>query len=407
MSAEAQLESANQQTVRRDNLGLVLRQVFEHGPVSRSTIAQATGLNKTTVSSLISELVAFGLLAETGEERLGRPGRPGLLFEVARGGVVALGLEVNVDYLSVRAISLAGVSRYAAFESVDNRHRGVTEVLDRLVAMATEALAELGRQKVKTLGATLAVPGIVDVVSGAVRVAPNLQWRDVPVLALLQERIDPVELPLAVDNEGNLAALAELWRGRSGGCADFVYASGQIGVGGGIVIGRRLIRGSRGIAGELGHVTVEVDGLRCSCGARGCLETRAGLEHVLDNAGLWHDAGSPGGIGLAVELLRSRAQDGDAKALASLTDCGQWLGVALGGIVNVLGPRAIILGGHFAPMTDWLAPAIANELRTRVVAGGEGVPSVIRSRLGLDAAVWGGAVAQLQRVLTDPTIAVA
>ena len=106
-----------------------------------------------------------------------------------------------------------------------------------------------------------------------------------PVIDLLRSRIEDTSLPLGADNEANLAALAELWEGAASGYSDFVYASGEIGVGGGIVLGGELFRGYRGFGGEFGHTTVEVDGLPCACGSRGCLETRAGLEPLLAAAG--------------------------------------------------------------------------------------------------------------------------
>ena len=155
---------------------------------------------------------------------------------------------------------------------------------------------------------------------------------------MLSERIDAPSLPLGIDNEANLAALAELWEGAATGISDFVYASGEIGVGGGIVLGGELFRGYRGFGGEFGHTTVELDGLPCACGSRGCLETRAGLEPLLAAAGLNGDAVALRGTGKPVAELVRRAQEGDEKALAALADCGRWLGVALGMVVNLLEP---------------------------------------------------------------------
>jgi predicted NBD/HSP70 family sugar kinase len=397
------IELSSQRAVRRHNLSIVLRQVVERGPRSRATIAQDTGLNKSTVSSLVSELMEFGLLVERGAEHRGTAGRPGLVVDVARDGVVALGLEVNVDYLGVQATDLAGGSRYKAMEAVDNRGRGVEEVLDALGALAEGALDEVRAQGLRPIGATVALPGLVDIQNGALLVAPNLHWKDVPVGKLLGERIDAPSLPLGIDNEANLAALAELWEGAATGYSDFVYASGEIGVGGGIILGGELFRGYRGFGGEFGHTTVEADGLPCACGSHGCLETRAGLEPLLAAAGM-NGALGPRGSGKPVAELVRRAQDGDAAALAALADCGRWLGIALGTVVNLLSPQAIVLGGHFAPMTEWLSPVIASELALRVLGGNGAVPPVMPSSLGAEAAMRGAAATQLRRVLADPTL---
>ncbi len=397
------IELSSQRAVRRHNLSIVLRQVVERGPRSRATIAQDTGLNKSTVSSLVSELMEFGLLVERGAEHRGTAGRPGLVVDVARDGVVALGLEVNVDYLGVQATDLAGGSRYKAMEAVDNRGRAVEDVFDALGALAEGALDEVRAQGLRPIGATVALPGLVDIQRGALLVAPNLHWKDVPIVKLLGERIDAPSLPLGLDNEANLAALAELWEGAATEYSDFVYASGEIGVGGGIVLGGELFRGYRGFGGEFGHTTVEVDGLPCACGSHGCLETRAGLEPLLAAAGL-NGEERPRGLAKPVAELVRRANAGDTVALAALADCGRWLGVALGTVVNLLSPQAIVLGGHFAPMTEWLAPVIASELALRVLGGNGAVPPVMASSLGAEAAMRGAAATQLRRVLSDPTL---
>lgn len=398
------VELSSQRAVRRHNLGLVLRQVVERGPRSRATMALDTGLNKTTVSSLVSELIDLGLLVERGAEARGTAGRPPLVLDVAREGAVALGLEINVDYIAVQAMDLAGGSRYRALEAADNRRRPVEVVLDRLAGLATRALREARAQSLRPFGATVALPGLVDVQRGELLAAPNLGWRDTPVVALLRERLGGDGFPLDADNEANLAALAELWEGAATGLSDFMYASGEIGVGGGIVLGGELFRGYRGFGGEFGHMTVEADGLPCACGSRGCLETRAGLEPLLAAAGLdGADITTTGSGEPAAELVR-RAEAGDERALAALADCGFWLGVALASVVNLFSPQAIVLGGYFAPIAPWLKPAIERELDARVLGGRRAVPPVVPSTLGPEAALRGAAATQLRRILADPTL---
>jgi predicted NBD/HSP70 family sugar kinase len=398
------IELSSQRAVRRHNLGVVLRQVVERGPRSRATIALDTGLNKTTVSSLVSELMHLGLLVERGAEARATAGRPGLVVDVAREGAVALGLEINVDYLGVQATDLAGGSRYKAIEAADNRRRGVDVVLDRLADLANDALREVRAQGLRPIGATVALPGLVDVNRGALLAAPNLHWTDVPVVELLRERMDADPLPLGADNEANLAALAELWEGAAVGLSDFMYASGQVGVGGGIVLGGELFRGYRGFGGEFGHMTVEADGLDCACGSRGCLETRGGLEPLLAAAGLDGEQITTTGSGKPVAELVKRAGAGEETALAALADCGRWLGIALGSVVNLLSPQTIVLGGYFAPISEWLKPPIERELAARVLGGATAVPPVLPSILGPEAAVRGAAATQLRRVLADPTL---
>lgn len=397
---------ANQRAVRRHNLGVVLRHVSEHGPRSRATIALETGLNKTTVSSLVTELIGLDLLVERGLEQRGTVGRPGQVVELSGSGVVALGLEINVDYLAVRALDLTGAERYRSIDVRDNRRIEVDAVLDRLASLAGVALEEVQTSGLRPVGATVALPGLVDAESGALLVAPNLGWTDVPVVDGLHDRLAGPAYPLAADNEANLAALAELWEGTARGLSDVLYVSGEIGVGAGIIVRGELFRGSQGFGGEFGHMTVDPNGRPCACGSRGCLETIVGLEALLERAGLDPaDAATTTGSGQPVSELAGRARMGDEQALAALRDSGRWLGLAIASAANLLNFQAVVLGGFFAQLATWLAAPIARELETHVLASQWAVPRLLPSTLGPEAAVRGAAAQSLRRVLADPASA--
>jgi predicted NBD/HSP70 family sugar kinase len=390
---------ANQRAVRRHNLGIVLRHVVERGARSRATIALETGLNKSTVSSLVTELIELGLLVERGTERTGSVGRPGLVVDIAGTGAAGIGLEVNVDYLASRVTDLGGAERHRALEAADNRGREPAEVLDRLCVLAEAALDELAAQGVTPVGITVALPGLVDAASGTLLVAPNLHWEDIPVVEALAERLGR-DLPLAADNEANLAGLAELREGAGRGLRDFVHVSGEVGIGAGVILDGELFRGAHGFGGEFGHLTVEAEGLDCACGSRGCLETRAGLEALLDAAG---EAREPGATAAeSVAGLAARADAGEVAALDALDTAGRWLGVALGSAANLLDPQAFVLGGFLAQLAPHLRPAAEQELRARVLGARRALPDVLSSPLGPEAASRGAAVLALRGVLADP-----
>jgi predicted NBD/HSP70 family sugar kinase len=394
---------ANQRAVRRHNLGVVLRHVSEHGPRSRATIALETGLNKTTVSSLVTELIGLDLLVERGLEQRGTVGRPGQVVELSGSGVVALGLEINVDYLAVRALDLTGAERHRSLDVRDNRRVEVRAVLDRLGALATAALDAVQGEGLRPVGATVALPGLVDASGGSLLVAPNLGWNDVAVVDELRERLSGPPFPLAADNEANLAALAELWEGTARGLSDVLYVSGEIGVGAGIIVRGELFRGSQGFGGEFGHMTIDPNGKPCACGSRGCLETLAGLEALLEMAGL--DPATTAGSGEPVAELATRARMGDQQALGALRDAGRWLGIGIASAANLLNFQAVVLGGFFAQLATWLAEPIARELEVHVLASEWAVPRLLPSTLGPEAAVRGAAALSLRRVLTDPASA--
>ncbi|GAA0491321.1 xylose repressor [Paractinoplanes deccanensis] len=344
--------------MRAHNLALVLQTVANSAErPSRAAIAGATGLTRATVSALVDDLIAGSLLTEHGPAPRSGAGRPATALALSPDGPAGLGLEINVDYLAACVIDLTGAVRHS-FTTGSPSLAG----LGQLAARARQAAAEDG---LRLAGAALAVPGLV-APDGLVRVAPNLGWQDVDAIAYLREVPALADLPITVDNEANLAALGELRAG--GGEPTFLYVSGEVGIGAGIVLDRELYRGGRGWSGEIGHVTVYPDGRPCRCGANGCLEQYAGASMVADDPAL------------------------AAKAL----------GIALAAVVNLLDLDVIVLGGGYAPSFDRLREGIEAELRRRVLTA-ELAPVTLRAAtLGPDAAVRGAADAVIRGVQDDP-----
>jgi predicted NBD/HSP70 family sugar kinase len=391
------VKPAEPRDVRRHNLSLVLREVAGRGPRSRATIALETGLNKTTVSSLVAELIELGLLRESGRERPGAVGRPAQSVEIDPAGPFVLGLEVNVDYLAAEATDLAGVAHHRAFVPNDNR-ADPWEVLGRLLGMAERALEQPFAAGRRAAATTVAVPGLVDG-EGRLVVAPNLHWSDVAVAELLS----PVLGPVMVENEANLGAVAELAEGAGRGLCDFVYVSGEIGIGAGIVIGGELFRGARGFGGEIGHLTIDPYGPPCGCGSRGCLERLAGQDALLRLAGWDPRMRGPGSRPeWPGAMLAEAAREGNAKTLEALSRVGHTLGIAIASVVNMLNPEAVLLGGYFAPLVDWLREPIERELHSRLLAGDGSGCRVLAARLGGEAAVRGAVALSRHEALGDP-----
>jgi predicted NBD/HSP70 family sugar kinase len=392
----------DQTSVRRHNLGLVLRHVAEQGPRSRARIAAETGLNKTTVSSLAAELIERGLLREGGLENLRAAGRPGLQLELSGESIAGLGLEINVDYLAACATDLSGVVRHRAFVLCDNRRRPPESVIDDLARLANSALDVLATQGLEPVGAAVAIPGLVDSSQSHLLVAPNLGWVETPVASLLGERLTMPSLSIRIGNDADLGALGELWDGVGRQLRDFVFVCGAIGIGAGLVIGGELLRGPSGFAGEVGHVTVSREGPRCACGNWGCLEVYAGQETLVRLAGLASPA-SRNGATRWPALLAETARAGDAQVLAALAEVGGWLSVGLASLVNLVSPSAIVLGGYFAPLAEWLVDEIERGLATHVLGARWSSCRVLASTLGGEPAVRGAAALVLHEVIDDPT----
>ncbi|MFD5972484.1 MULTISPECIES: ROK family protein [Streptomyces] len=395
---------ADKDTVRRHNLSLVLRAVRdegESGEATRAGVSARVGLTRAAVSSLVEQLMESGFLTESGKTFSGQAGRPGTALKVARTGPAGLGVEINIDYVSVCVVDLAGTGRVRQTEHLDNRGAPAGEVLARAARIAARTLDSAREQELRPVGATLALPGLVS--GGSVRQAPNLGWNEVPAEDLFAEALAALRpghpvLPVASENEANLAALAELWFGGLGDVRSFLYLTGEIGVGGALVLGGELLRGAHGFAGEIGHVVVDPDGPECRCGSRGCLEQYAGQTALLRAAGI---DGSGGGAGV-VELER-RARAGDGRAVAALTEAGRMLGRVVSGAVNLVDPDAVVLGGIYRGLMPWLSPPADEELTGRVVSGlwSPGSGRLRASSVAGDAAR-GAAALVVQDVLADP-----
>lgn len=323
---------AGQATVRRHNLALVLGCVATDEPVSRAGVSALTGLTRSTVSSLVEELLGAQLITELEVSR-GGTGRPAAPLQLNRNGPAGLGLEIGIGHVGACVVDMTGTVR--ARREIPSSHRDADPAvgLGTAARLGTDMAAEAG---LPIVGTCVAVPGLVDP-DGVVRYAPNLtRWTGVDVAAHLPGTV-------TVANEADLAALAELWFGEK--VADAVHLSANVGVGAGVVIGGELFRGPGGRAGEIGHVVVEPDGPPCRCGSRGCLEAVAGLEPLLAVAGVRDVATLVTNPGAAVDVA--------ARALAT----------ALAGAVNILDVRHVVLGGFYERIGEPLRAAVADALR--------------------------------------------
>ncbi len=367
--------------MRASNLALVLGAIAaDDGALTRAQVAARTGLTKSTVSGFVAELVTAGLVSEGMPAPTYRePGRPGTVLQLDGRRTAGLGLEIGVDYLIALVTDLTGTVRHRHVVNRENRGSEPREVLARLRLLATAAAHSAAEQGLNLAGACIAVPGVV--AGDRVLRAPNLGWAGVPVDLPLEGLL----LETKLENEANLAALAEHWSGTVPS-ADFVHVSGEIGIGGGIVVGGQLFRGAHARAGELGHVVVDPDGPPCSCGGYGCVERFAGQDAILVAAGAASRA-----------ELEERCQAGDSRALESVSEAGRWLGIALASVANLFDPDVIVLGGVFAALAPWLREAVADNLARHGVSA-----DIVVSQLGTEAAVRGAAGAVVHEVIADP-----
>ena len=369
--------------VRRRNTARVLRLLRDTGSLSRADLARQSGLAKATIGTIVAQLQHTGAVMESdsvvGANGRGRPSRPVLLEGRSLAG---LGIEINVDYVAVTALDLAG--RELFFEE-----RPVTEPGPRpadVVRVAREAVDRLAGDGVEPLGLTIAVPGLIDRAHGTVVEAPNLGWSEVALTDEVRAELGGT-LPVAVDNDANCAVRAERTRGVATGIDDFVYLTGTVGLGAGIFSGGQVLRGSRGLAGEVGHLRVG-DQERCACGRTGCWEALVGLR-ALEHA--THQAVRQGEdpVSYAERIPR------DATTRPGLLQVGRALGRGVAQLAITLDPRMVVLGGAFVPLGDVLVPAVEAELDRGFTGNG---CTVALSTLGLHAASVGAALDALDEV---------
>jgi predicted NBD/HSP70 family sugar kinase len=351
-------------------------------------------MSRATASRLVDELVAAGLLDEVDRTRLARRGRPAVPLAPGT-ATLALGLQVDAGLVAARVLDLGGRVVAESLEEGNFVAGDPDDTLTRLSALTSRLLATLSPDAL-LVGAGLALPGLVDEKAGMLLRAPNLGWSDLRPADLLDVAL-PAGLELRLGNEADLAArsVADEAPGRPGRHRDFVYLSGQIGIGGAVVLAGQVMTGTSGWAGEIGHVCVDPAGPRCRCGSTGCLEQYAGRHALMATAGLPLDT--------PPERLSRLASEGDPAAVEALDVAARALGIALAGVINVLDLPSVVLGGTLGELTDQLRPALAAHLAARVLSARWRAP-VLESAGAVPAAgATGAALRAFTDVLADPS----
>lgn len=385
---------ARQSSLRASNLALVARTVCASPePISRAGVALRTSMTRSTASRLVDDLVALGVLDELERAGTTGPGRPATPL-VAGERLTALGLQVNAGFLAARVVDLRGRVVAERLEVGDFVGSQPEPTLARLAVLAADVLDRMP-STARLVGAGLALPGIVSTGSGTLLLAPNLGWSDVQPGDVLGRRWAQGHR-LRVGNEADLASrtVAEVVPGRPGTLSDFIYLSGEIGIGGAVVVDGRIWTGRHGWAGEIGHVSVDPDGPPCPCGSTGCLERYAGKHAILDAAGLPHTS--------APTELAERAGKGDDRARQALVRAARALGIALAGVVNVLDIPAVVLGGHLGQVADLLRPDLERQLQARVLSARWVTPTIVAAPTDAASGATGAAMLELSCVLDNP-----
>ena len=398
--------TADQVWVRKMNRAIILKVFRTHPTLSRAHLAMETGLNPSTVSSIISELIQENLIRETDLIHVGT-GRPGRLLEINPEGGCALGIEINVDYIEFLITDFAANVLWRE-RQITIPEVGQEEIMSQVSRLAKMASTFIQQRNSRLLGVGVGVPGLVDVSSGLLRLAPNLHWVNVPIQDVLSNFFD---CPIYVENEANAAALGEYYFGAVRNVKDFIYLSTGIGLGSGIVMGGKLFRGMFGYAGEAGHMTLDVNGEICGCGKRGCWETFVGpraVERRVQRSlaagakSVLHDMANGDLQNIVIDDVLQAAYTGDQIAIDALKEVAFYLGIGIANLVNLFNVEVIVLGGALNKASSFLLKDVERVVTENTLAPGREHLRIIPSAHGANACIMGAIALVLDDVLREP-----
>jgi predicted NBD/HSP70 family sugar kinase len=354
--------SADHNLMRNINRSLILSRLRTSAPMSRAGLAALVGLTRSTVSSLVDELIAANLVHETGTGP-SHGGRPGTLLELNPAGGCALGVEITGDSILVLLTDFVAQPRWQREMTLSDHDPDVTiKKAERLIHEALEY--NTGIDCTKPLGIGLGIAGLVNAADGVLRSASNLGWRDIPFRAMWERRFG---LPVHVGNEASIAALGEHYFGAAAGYRDFIYLQASTSaLGAGIFINGKLYQGMGGYAGEVGHIVIDPAGAPCTCGKRGCWEA---------------------------VLRASRAPNRIAV-----------LAIGLAGLVNILNPQLIVLGGPLGGIIGAELPELRDRVAEQVTVPADSLAKIETSHNPSNACAMGAVALVLDEILRAPSL---
>ncbi len=342
----------NQQVVKKNNKALVLQLIMEKEPISRADIAQVSGLNKATVSSLVNELLAADLVYESGPGESSGGRRPVILHFNKIAGY-SIGIDIGVNYVLCVLTDLKGNIIIEKNQTVHKTPYAAT--IEIVKEMIQSLIAEMPSSRYGIVGIGVGVPGIVNK-EGTVLLAPNLGWKNTQIKKDLE---DLFHVPVIIENEANAGAFGEQQFGIGQDYQNIIYISAGIGIGVGIILNKELYQGKNGFSGEMGHMIIDINGKPCNCGSRGCWEAYASEQALLEKAGE---------NGNSLESLIQLANSKDKNAQNLFTEIGAYLGYGINNIINTFNPDQVIIGNRLSMAKEWIEQPIRTTVENHSLA---------------------------------------
>lgn len=336
--------TGNQQLVKQINKTLVLEKVMNEAPISRAYIAKELGLNKGTVSSLVSELIDEHLVFETGPGESSGGRRPVMLTFNKDAGY-AIGVDLGVNYILSILTDLKGNVVREIYQHITNtEYEHVFNIIKKSINDLIESAPD---SPYGIIGIGIGVPGIVNN-QGEILIAPNLHWENVQLKQQIEKTFN---LPVVIENEANAGAYGEKLFGAGKDFNNMIYVSAGIGIGVGIIIDGELYTGNNGYSGEMGHTIIMVDGKKCSCGSVGCWELYASEKALLEHVKEKHIINSEC---LTIEMLIEEAEAGNDAIIEVFKEIGKYLSVGINNIIKTFNPQQVIIGNRLAMLQKWI-----------------------------------------------------
>lgn len=392
------MRKATQQQTKNHNKRLILKTIYDRAEISRASIARSTRLTRTTVSTIVAELIADELVAEIGPVATDR-GKPPILLNVPDSSRQLIGVDLADSEFRGAVLDLRGNILFRHSVPVANRS---SEAALQLVYDLVEKL--LAGAKRPLLGIGIGTPGLMDAENGVILQAIDLDWQNLPLRQLLEAQF---RLPVYVANDSHAAALGEFIFGQRQSDTNLVVLKAGRGIGAGIVLNRQLHYGDHSGAGEIGHITVVENGKPCRCGHFGCLETVASSRAIVEAAQqlaqtspssyLHPFAATPERI--TTEVVHQAVRAGDAEVQQIMNEAGHYLSIAIANIIGLLNVEHIVVAGSLARFGTSLLEPIQFHLRQRALTSLVQKSEVSISQLGQDIVVQGAAAILLSQEL--------
>ena len=379
----------------------VLRLIWREQQISRAEIARQLGLSRSTVTEIVKDLLKTGFVEEVGRGTSSGGRRP-IMLEFQYEARCILGVDIGATHVSVALTDLRG----QLLEWKEQSHPVRTDpegTRALVIQLCDDCLSPWGVGVKRLLSISVAVPSPVDPIHPELLsevVIPGWQGR-----SGLEELHERYGVPVYVDNDANLGALAEHWWGAGRGVDDFVYIKLGRGIGAGYILGGEVYRGAEGVAGELGHLPIDPHGKPCVCGLKGCLATFIGSSALKARADALladHPDSVLAGEELTITAIEKAALAGDGLALQVVQEAAAYLGVALTGFINLMNPRMVVLGGGLAQVGKLLLEPLREQVRRATLVRSAAAVEIRTSELGPQAVAIGAATLALEAAFAVP-----